>query len=90
MIVNYQFQKCGFFFFNLFAFPRAAPTAYGDSQSRGSNRSHSHWPTPRATATRDLSCICNLHHSSRQRWILDPLSKARDLTHNLMVPSGIR
>ena len=31
-----------------------------------------------ATATPDQSCICDLHHSSRQRWILKPLSKARD------------
>ena len=26
----------------------------------------------------DPSCICNLHHSSRQHWILNPLSDARD------------
>ena len=25
----------------------------------------------------DLSCICDPHHSSRQRWILIPLSEAR-------------
>ena len=31
-----------------------------------------------ATATWDLSCVCNLHHSSQQRQILSPLSKARD------------
>ena len=31
-----------------------------------------------ATATPDLSCICNLHHSSRQRQILNPLIEARD------------
>ena len=31
-----------------------------------------------ATVTRDPSCICNLHHSSWQRWILVPLSEARD------------
>ena len=31
-----------------------------------------------ATATPDLSSICDLHHSSQQRWILNPLSKARD------------
>ena len=43
-----------------------------------------------ATATWDPSHICNLHHSSQQRRILHPLSKARDLTHNLMVPSWIR
>ena len=42
-----------------------------------------------ATETPDPSCICNLHHSSRQRWILNPLSEARDRTRNLMVPSRI-
>ena len=25
-----------------------------------------------ATATQDLSCVCNLHHSSQQCWILNP------------------
>ena len=43
--------------------------------------------TATATATPDLSCICDLHHSSRQHQILNPLSEARDLTHNLIVPS---
>ena len=43
-----------------------------------------------ATATRDPSCICDLHHSSRQRWIVNPLSKGRDRTCNLMVPSRMR
>ena len=42
-----------------------------------------------ATAMRDPSRICHLHHSSRQHWILNPLSKARDRTHNLMVPHQI-
>ena len=28
-----------------------------------------------ATATRDPSCVCNLHHSARQHWIL---REARD------------
>ena len=32
-----------------------------------------------ATATPDLSCICDLRSSLWQRWILNPLSKARDL-----------
>ena len=31
-----------------------------------------------ATAMPDLSCICDLHHRSQQRWILNPLSKARN------------
>ena len=74
-------------FFCLFAFYRAASTAYGGSQARGLIRagatslSHSHsntrsklcvWPTPQLPA------------------ILNPLSEARDQTHNFMVPSLIR
>ena len=42
-----------------------------------------------ATATRDLSCICNLHHSSWQCWIFNTLSKARDQIGNLIVTSWI-
>ena len=44
----------------------------------------------RAIATQDLSHVCDLHHSSRQRRNLDPLSKAEDRACNLMVPSRIR
>ena len=44
----------------------------------------------RATAMRDLSSICNLHHSLRQRRIINPLSKGRDQTGNLTVSSWIR
>ena len=43
-----------------------------------------------ATATPDPSCICSLHHSSQQHWMLKPLSKARDQTCVLMDPSQIR
>ena len=43
----------------------------------------------RATATQDLSHVCNLHHSQRQHQIPNPLSKARDGTRNLMFPSRI-
>ena len=42
-----------------------------------------------ATAKPDPSYVCDAHHSSRQHWILNPLSEARDRTHNLMVPSRI-
>ena len=31
-----------------------------------------------ATAMRDLSPVYDLHYSSQQHWILNPLSKARD------------
>ena len=37
----------------------------------------------------DPGQVCNLHPSSRQHRILNPLSEARDRTHNLMVPSRI-
>ena len=41
------------------------------------------------TATQDPSHICDLHHTSRQHRILNPLREARDRTHNFMVPSRI-
>ena len=43
-----------------------------------------------ATATSYLSRVCNLHLSSQQHQILNPLSEARDRSGNLMVPSRIR
>ena len=42
-----------------------------------------------ATATQDLSYVFNLHHSSRQYWIFDPLSKARDWTWVLVDTSRV-
>ena len=59
------------FFFS--AFFRAAPAAYGISQSRGRIR----------------AAAAGLHHSSRQHQILNPLSKARDRTCILMDPSQV-
>ena len=41
------------------------------------------------TATPDPSRVCNLHHSSQQRWILNPLLEARDQTHILMDTSWV-
>ena len=43
----------------------------------------------RATAMPDRSSICDLHHSSWQRQILNTLSEARKQSHSLMVPSQI-
>ena len=37
-----------------------------------------------ATAMQDLSRICDLHHSSWQCWLLNPLNEVRDPTHILM------
>ena len=42
-----------------------------------------------AKAMPDLSHVCNIYHSSRQQWILNPLNEARDKTHSLMVSSQI-
>ena len=47
------------------------------------------YTTATATATRDLSHICNLHHSSQQHQILNPPREAGDRTRNPMVPSWI-
>ena len=43
-----------------------------------------------ATATQDLSYIWDLYHSSWQCRIINPPSKARDQTRNVMVTSWIR
>jgi len=78
------------FFFGLFCLFRATPTAYGRSQAWGPIGAVAASLYTTATAMPDLSHICDLHHSSRQRQILNPLSKARDRTRNLIVPSQIR
>ena len=65
---------CMYILFYL-SFSRATPAAYGGSQARGLIRAVAY---ARAIATRDPRRICDLHHSSRQCWILNPLSKARD------------
>ena len=44
----------------------------------------------RTTTIRDPSCVCNLHHSSWQRQIPNPLSEARDRTRILMDASQVR
>ena len=55
-----------FFFFFIFWLFRAAPTAYGSYQARGSNWGCSFPAYTTATETMDLSRVCNLHHSSWQ------------------------
>ena len=54
---------------NFFFLLRAILTAYGIPQTRGQIGAQLPANTT-ATATQDLSCICDLHHSSRQ--MLDP------------------
>ena len=42
-----------------------------------------------ATATQDLSHVCDLRHSSQQCQLLNPLSEARDRIHILMHTSWV-
>ena len=80
-------QRAFFFFF--FFFFRAVPAAYGSSQAMELELQPLASTT--ATATEDLSCVCDLHHSSRQCLITpNPLSEARDRTCILMDPSRVR
>ena len=58
---------------------RAALAAHGSSQVKSELQLPAY-----ATATWDPSGVCDLHHSSWQRRIPDPLSKARNRTHILM------
>ena len=44
-------------------------------------------PYTTATATPEPSHVCDLHYSSQQRWIVDPLMEARDGTCILMATS---
>ena len=46
-------------------------------------------PHLRPTPQQDLSRICDLHHSSQQPQILNPLSEARDQTRVLMDASRV-
>ena len=67
-------------FFGVLCFG-ATPVAYGHSQPRGLIRA--------TAATRYPSHTCDLHHSSRQLPIPNPMSWARDGTHILMGNSRI-
>ena len=42
-----------------------------------------------ATAMPNLSRVCELHHSSWQQWILNPLSEAQDRTYVLVDSSWV-
>ena len=71
----------------LFLF-KAELTACGRSQARvlmGAIAASLH----QATATPDLGCVCDLHHSSQEPRILSPLSVAKDQTYILMDTSQI-
>ena len=68
-----------FIYFFIFKIFRAASVAYVGSQARGRIGAAAAGLAT-ATAMRDPSCICDLHHSSEQRRILNPLSGTRNRT----------
>ena len=63
-----------FLFWSFCHFRAAAPAAYGGSQARN--------PIG--------AVVASLYHNSQQRWILNPVSKARDRTCILMDASRVR
>ena len=73
----------------VFCLFRATLMAYRGSQARSqigavaTGLHHSH-----SNAGSEL-CLCDLHYSSQQHWILNPLSEARDRTHILMDTSQV-
>ena len=74
---------------DFFFFLRAAGAAYRGSQARswiGAAEPVYTTATPRS----DLSCVCDLYHSSQQRWILKPLREATDWTRIFMDTSQVR
>ena len=80
-IVHHNRESSDFFFFCLFLGPRPQHMEVPRLEVKSELQL---WAYTTATATWDLSLICNLHHSSWQCWILDPQSKARDQTCVLM------
>ena len=82
---------CGFVFVFVFVFVfclfRAIPAASGGSQVRG--RIGAVASDLRQSYSNSGSELC-LQPTLQQRWILNPLSKARDRTCILMDPSPIR
>ena len=68
----------------VFFLVRAALVACGGPQVKSELQLPAYTTVP---ATPDPSYICDLHHSSRQCWILNVLNEARDPTRILMDPS---
>ena len=58
------------FLLSFFFFFRATPMAYGGSQARDPVGAVAAGPAPQPQPTPDPSRVCDLHHGSRQRWIL--------------------
>jgi len=67
---------------------RAAPVAYGGCKA--GVKLELHLPAyDTATATKDLSHVCKIQHSSQQHHMPSPLSEARDQIHILINTSQV-
>ena len=75
MEINILTRQESSFTYLLFSFFRATPLA--NEVPRLGVQSELQLPAY-TTAKQDLSCFCNLHHTSWQCQILNPLSEARD------------
>ena len=86
MQIDYTYFHCAFFFFCFLG-----PHQWHMEVPRLGGQLELWLPaSATATATPDPSYVFDLHHSSWQCQILNPLSQARDGIHNLMVPSWFR
>ena len=69
---------------HFFFFLRPQPVTYGSSQARSQiGAAAEPYATAIATATLNLSSICELHHSLWQHWILNPLRRGMEHTSSL-------
>ena len=82
---NFICSRFYFAFFFLGPYPRHMEIPRLGVELELQSRAHT-----TATATQDLSHVCDLHHGSRHRRILHPLSEARDWNCILMDPSRVR
>ena len=82
LLSQYDFVGSNFFFFFAFLGPEPRLGIELELQLLA-------YATATATAALDPSHVCDLHHSSRQCWIPNSLSKARDQTLVLMDTSQI-
>ena len=88
LIKRMNFQSKQIFFFLFFCF-LGPPPQHMEVPRLGVELELQPLANTTATATSNLSCVCNLHHSSQQCWILNPLKEARIQTCILVDASQI-
>ena len=86
--IHFQSQMLLFYFILVFLSFQGCTCGIWRFPGQGSNCSCNCQPKPQP-AVPDPSQVCDLHHSSWQRWVLNPLGKTRDRTCILMDTSQI-